>query len=269
MTPHGQTTEEITTSYLRPLARQVSSELVKAGDLAQGDIFRYLVCAYPAAVELRPTSAFEVEDVAEPLVLTDKRLGELTSSAHVSGQLRGDEMPVLIDQSVLDDAMALSRAAGTVEVGGVLVGILHRDPVLPEIFAEVTALIPAPHTVAESAKVTFTPETWAAVDAAIALRGCGEKKIGWFHFHPNWCRNCPEEKRAQCLLGEPFFSADDVHLHRVCFSRAYHVALLVTDTPRRGLVTTLYGWRRGMVSERAFHTLPDASGRLVAENREP
>jgi proteasome lid subunit RPN8/RPN11 len=256
MTPRGQSTAEIPTAYLRGHSRQVSADLVRAGELVQGDLFKYLVCAYPVEPEPIPSGGFAVEDVAEPLALVATPLGELTDSAQLRGLRRGDEMPVFIDQTVLDDALVLSRAAGSVEVGGVLLGTLHRDPVLPEIFIEVTALIPAPHTVAEAAKVTFTAETWAAVDAAIALRDCGENKIGWFHFHPNWCRNCPDEKRAHCALGEPFFSTDDVHLHRVCFSRAYHVALLVTDTPRRGLVPTLYGWQQGMVTERGFYTLP-------------
>ncbi len=261
MTPSGQSTVEIPTTYLRRHARQVSAELVSAGELGQGDLFKYLVCAYLVEPEPVPAGGFAVENVTEPLDLVDTRLGELMDCAQIEGPRRGDEMPVFIDQTVLDDAIALSRAAGSVEVGGVLVGTLRRDPVLPEIFIEVTALIPAPHTVTEAAKVTFTAETWAAVDAAIALRKCGEKKLGWFHFHPNWCRNCPDEKRTHCALGEPFFSADDVHLHRVCFSRAYHVALLVTDTPRRGLVPTLYGWQQGMVTERGFHTLPGATGR--------
>jgi hypothetical protein len=265
MTPSGQTTAEIPAAYLRGHSRQVSAALVSAGELAQGDLFKYLVCAYPVEPEPMPSDGFAVEDVTEPLDLVATPLGELTDSAQLDGPRRGDEMPVFIDQTALDDAIALSRAAGSVEVGGVLVGTLHRDPALPEIFVEVTALIPAPHTVAQSAKVTFTAETWAAVDAAIALRRCGEKKLGWFHFHPNWCRNCPEEKRAHCALGAPFFSADDVHLHRVCFSRAYHVALLVTDTPQHGLVPTLYGWQQGMVTERGFHTLPGSSQAERAE----
>jgi proteasome lid subunit RPN8/RPN11 len=260
MTPSGQTTAEIPTAYLRPHTRQASAELVNAGQLTQGDLVRYLVCAYPVEPEPIAAGGYAVEDVAQALDLVDTPLRTLTDCAQLSDRQPGNDMPVFIDQAVLDDALALSRAAGSVEVGGVLVGRLHRDPALPEIFIQVTALIPAPHTVAESAKVTFTAETWAAVDAAIALRRCGEIKVGWFHLHPNWCRNCPEEKRVACALAEPFFSADDVHLHRVCFSRAYHVALLVSDTPRRGLVPTLYGWQRGMVAERGFHTLPDVRG---------
>ena len=113
-----------------------------------------------------------------------------------------------------------------------LVGKLHRDPAGGDLLVEITAQLPAPHTVSQAASLTFTPDTWAAVDRALALRRRGELMLGWWHYHPDFCRKCPPENRRRCHLAATFFSAEDVNLHRTCFGRAYHVALLVSDTRR-------------------------------------
>ena len=126
-----------------------------------------------------------------------------------------------------------------------------------------TAQIPAQHTEQELARLTFTPETWTAVDAALALRDGGEIQLGWWHSHPasHWCDACPPEKRQRCkTAGTPsgdFFSAHDVALHRAVFPRAYSIALVLSDgcgnagTP----VWRLFGWRYGMVMARGFHLM--------------
>jgi proteasome lid subunit RPN8/RPN11 len=183
----------------------------------------------------------------------------MKAGAQPHGEIAAGEMPLFIAREVIDQAMEMSQRAGDVEVGGVLVGRLRHDASVPEIFVEVTGLIPAQHTLASATKVTFTPETWAAVDAAIALRRRNEVKAGWAHFHPMFCRQCSADRRANCIFNKPFFSDEDCHLHRVCFSRAHHVALLVSDTPAEGMVITTYGWSKGMMKERGFWAAPGAS----------
>jgi hypothetical protein len=151
-----------------------------------------------------------------------------------------------------------------VETGGVLVGRLRRDggphAAPAALFVEITAQVPAPHTQAQSTKLTFTAETWAAVQAAITLRRQGELMLGWWHFHPDFCRlrRCPAERRAGCAGASPFFSAEDVHLHATCFPSAYHVALLVSDSTPDGMSWSLFGWSQGMVTARSFHVLADS-----------
>jgi proteasome lid subunit RPN8/RPN11 len=256
---------EIATAYLRTAAHEASAGFVQKGDLKSGELFTYLVCAFPAGT---PPSvacdvpAFTVEEVVEPLPLVNTPLQHLLANAEICGEPHSDDVPVFIPQRVLDEAVALARGAGDSETGGILVGTLHSDREVPELFVEVTALIAAPHTLANATQVTFTAETWAAVDAVLALRRRNaalrqrnEMKLGWFHSHPDWCRKCPAEKRENCQLSRPFLSAEDVHLHRVCFGRAYHLALLISDNIHTGPTWSLFGWRRGMVMPRAFHIL--------------
>jgi proteasome lid subunit RPN8/RPN11 len=168
---------------------------------------------------------------------------------------------VFLPRRVLDEAVASARRAGDVETGGVLVGRLRRDGASapPGLFVEITAQVPAPHTRAESTRLTFTAETWAAVQAAITLRRRGEVMLGWWHSHPDFCRlrHCPEERRAACPGAAPFFSPEDVHLHATCFPSAYQVALLVSDSTPDGMTWSLFGWAQGMVTARGFHVVAD------------
>jgi proteasome lid subunit RPN8/RPN11 len=259
----GEVAGELPTTYLRDAARAASAELVQKGDLKPGDLFTHLICAFP--VVPRPggepeSPSFAIEEVVEPLPLEETSLARFHADAVACGEPSPADVPVFVPQRILDEAVEMARAAGETETGGILVGRLHRDPSAPEIFVEVTALIPDPHTVANAMQVTFTAETWAAVDAALALRRRNEMKLGWFHSHPDFCRKCPEENRERCHLSRPFLSADDLLLHRACFGRAYHVALLISHDVRVGHKCSLFGWRRGMVAARALHVLPQQRG---------
>jgi hypothetical protein len=80
---------------------------------------------------------------------------------------------------------------------------------------------------------------------------------GWWHYHPDFCRKCPEETRSQCAISRPFFSADDLQLHHAVFPRAFHVALLVSDHGEEAMDVSLFGWRHGMVVSRGFNVLED------------
>src|SRR6185437_2768668 len=106
-------------------------------------------------------------------------------------------------------AVALHEQAGATETGGVLIGLVHRDTDHPgRLFVEVTAQIPVRHAEHELTRLTFTPDTWKAVDGAIRLRGKKERKVGWWHTHPSrkWCEKCPVENRKVCKLSGEFFS---------------------------------------------------------------
>jgi len=58
-----------------------------------------------------------------------------------------------------------------------------------------------------------------------------------------------------------FMSRDDCRLHRLCFPRAFSVALVVGDSPCAGLSWALFGYRYGLISSRGFHLLGDAGRR--------
>jgi hypothetical protein len=162
---------------------------------------------------------------------------------------------VFIDASVLAEAAELARQADDVETGGILVGQLHRDTELTEIFARVNAQIPASHTRSSRTSLTFTPQTWAAVRAAIALRAQDEIYLGWWHYHPHFCKNCPAERRGNCVLSKPFFRDEDCALHRTIFGRAFDIALLLSELGGSEPSYDLFGWRQGMIVARGFHAL--------------
>lgn len=254
----GDVVRSIPKTYLRPLALDASAPFVRAGALRSGEAFRWVVSAFPAtSARAAGDGDFAVEADEQPLAVGRAALDAYRARSATTTE--GDAMPVFVPQRVLDEVLAASAAAGDVETGGILVGVVHRDVATPELFLEVTAQIPAEHTRADAARLTFTAETWAAARDALALRARGEIMCGWYHFHPDFCRlrGCPLERRRQCTAAAPFFSAEDLHLHRACFGvSAHHVALLVSDGAiTHGMTTTLFGWWQGMVVARGFHVL--------------
>ena len=123
-----------------------------------------------------------------------------------------------------------------------------------------TAQVPARHTDATNASLTFTSDTWTAVQTAVALRGGQELIAGWWHKHPNFaaksCAKCPEERRRHCPMSKPFFSETDVHMQRTVFPRAYQTALLLSDMGEEAFDVRFYGWRHGSVVSRGFEIVP-------------
>ena len=133
MTAHGLTTAEVPVDYLSPLTRAATAQIVAAGEVEAGTSILFLACAYAFAAA-PPDDRFAAEAIEEDLDLRYASLRQWSECGRRAGRGRDGEMPVFLDQSVLDDAIELARAAATVEVGGVLVGQLCRDPEIPEIF---------------------------------------------------------------------------------------------------------------------------------------
>lgn len=242
----------VPSTYFRTAALQIARTLVAEGRLTAGERFHYGVVAFPLEREI-PRPLFSVEEVEASLPLKPARM----PAAVEFGTQVPEDLPVLVPQSVLDEAAALTRHAEANEIGGILIGHVCIDDERRDLFVEITALIPARHAFSESTKITFTAETWTAVDAAIQLRRRDEQMLGWFHSHPAkyWCSpNCSPDARKKCPLSRSFFSAEDCLLHRTVFPMAHCCALLVTNTDA-GLKYGMFGWRHGMIAHRGFHIL--------------
>jgi hypothetical protein len=257
----GEFSCRVPTSYFKTLAVDASAALVKQGLLQAGELFDYLVAAFPsppAAPGAAPARArFEIEEVEVPLPVKSSLLADFAARSMAAGVQDQEDIPVFIPQPVLAEVDQLTRDAGGRETASVLIGHLHRDRPSGDLFLEVTAQIPARHSQTTATKVTFGPATWDAVQGALALRSGQEQWVGWFHSHPaaSWCNpQCPPESRAQCPLQRVFFSADDCAVHRTVFSRAFQIALLVTNTDA-GLLHALFSWRNGLIVQRGFHIL--------------
>lgn len=269
---------DIPREFFHELAHANASVWIERGELDPGEPYRFRVCAYPARGDDEASDAgarprFETEEIARALPLDDAPCAARVARSERFGEIDASDVRVFVPRRVIDEACQLAARADTVETGGVLVGRLRRDladsdlPNLdlpdpeerserrPEIFLDVAAQIPARHAEANAFEFSFTPDTWAAAAAALELRGNDEMICGWWHSHIQFCRECPAERRRLCRLSRPFFSADDVHLHRTCFPQAYNVALLISDLPDEGPTAALFGWREGRVVQRGFFIL--------------
>lgn len=245
------------TAYFRKFAKHASAALVGRGVLKKGERFKYVAAAFPLTQEPRKPTPFRftAEEVAPQLSLKETSLAGFAADSTLTGDSGADDMPLFIPRRVLEEAAALSKGAGAKETGGILIGHLHRDADVPEVFAEVTAQIPARHTEADLTKLTFTSETWTDVRGALSLRRRDEIMLGWWHSHPlrEWCKDCSAESRSSCAMAKDFFSEHDHALHRTIFPRAYSVALVVNDVGGGDATFSMFGWRRGLLEARGFN----------------
>lgn len=249
--------------YFRSAIQKASSTLVEAGTLKLGELFNYKVCAVRelqsgrSLANGRPIAESDdlvVEPVANPFTVEPKEMSPLlgASERHGGPAWNDRDLPVFIPVRVLDELIGLADGVEEVETGAILVGNVFRDSG-GGLFTEVAAQIPAHHTIADRASLTFTAETWAAVDAAIELRGRGERILGWAHTHPFWCRACPDERRRSCPLGAPMFSEADRTVQRTVFGQAHQLAFLLSFLGGDRPSVDLFSWREGLITARGFY----------------
>ena len=256
-------TSDFPSSYFSEAAAQASTEFVKRGKLEPGDTYLFQAVAFAENGAAKPGAGLELEVVEEKPAIehAESRLDDYRRRSSPAGVVDADDMPVFIPQRVLDEAAALTRGAEGRETGGILIGRLHHDAALPEIFAEVSAQILAEHTRGTAAKLTFTAETWSAASAAVRLRHQAEIYLGYWHSHPvrEWCRSkeCTPEKQKTCQLAKDFFSENDRAVMRAAFSRAHSVGLVVNDTAFSDPTFSLFGWRGGKIHPRGYYILEE------------
>jgi len=251
--------QDFSTQYFGSLARAAAVPLIEQAVLGADDrlLFRALAYAqHPARPQV--ADAFTAIDQPQPLAIREVSRPSLMAASAPAGDTNADDFEVFLPRVVLDEASTQTAGAGDVETGGILIGHLGRERGNPEIVSEVTALIPARHTVGLSTKLTFTSDTWTDVRHAVELRAKGEQVLGWFHSHPQhaWCREkkCPIEAQQRCSAAIGFLSSDDIALHRTMFPRAFTVALLMTHSIR-GIVPRLFGWRAGFLEPRGYRVV--------------
>jgi hypothetical protein len=254
-------TADFPTTHFEGLASAAASVCVKDGHLREGESYSYLVVAHPAPPERAETGGLSVTNASPKLPVCDASLGKLLAQSKPAGSADSDDMPVFVSQQVLREAAAQTTSQRGTETGGILIGKLWRDLEAGEIFAEVTAQIPAEHTTGTELKLTFTSQTWAAADAALRLRGRGESYLGYWHSHPvrEWCKakECTLEKQKTCPLAKDFFSTDDEAVMRAAFPRAYNVAIVANDTAFTDLTFSMFGNREGLLQPRGYNILED------------
>jgi hypothetical protein len=244
-----------TSEYFSDIASALVSARLAEGRLLPTDRVRYAVNAFAVDnhTAIGPRTRLHVVDRPQPLAVHDRAFGVLAAASQIRGDVDPSDLEVVLPQDVIDEACALTEAAGERETGGILIGHVCRDTDRNDLGVEVTAQIPARHAVSRTEKLTFTPDTWTDVRHAVELRRQDELLLGWWHSHPafKWCDECPVERQRVCHLGQGFLSADDKALHRSVFPGAFTQALVVTKSVS-GLGTRLFGWRNGVLRPRGF-----------------
>ncbi|HEV7403702.1 MAG TPA: Mov34/MPN/PAD-1 family protein [Chthoniobacteraceae bacterium] len=254
---HEAHTVAVPLRYFRGLSQELGAKLVEEKKLGEGAKFSYELLAYRAPAPAPPARPpFTITALPVTLPFREVEVADWTARSAPDGTPGDENFPVFLEPQVLEEARACTTAAEGVETGGVLIGHLLRDRATRDLALWITAQIPAQHAPATTVKLSFTPDTWVSVRAAISLRNRGEQMLGTWHSHPAiaWCAKCPPEQQRECGLRMPFFSDDDVLLHRTVFGSAFCVGLVVTQA-LDGLRHGLFGWRAGLIEPRGFHLL--------------
>jgi len=250
-------------SHFRDVASMAASSLVESGRLTAGERYSYVLVAYPEPAAPPEPGGLRVTNASPRMPARPASIADYLRRSSPQGEVDPGDMPVFVAPQVLEDAARQTRACEGTETGSILIGSLWRDEQSHELFAEVTAQIPAEHTAGTNVKLTFTPKTWSAASAALQLRGRGEIPIGYMHSHPvrTWCKDkkCTPESQKSCRLARDFFSADDVTVMRAAFPRAYCVAMVANDTAFTDLTFSMFGNRQGLIQPRGFYLLEESS----------
>jgi proteasome lid subunit RPN8/RPN11 len=257
-------------SYLRHRARRFGAELARSGQLSEDFGLYYQLAACPIDPELArhdapramTATAFTIEPASAAIAIADQPRSNL-GSVEPWDDPRAEDLPVLLNRRLIDDAVLEARAHPDQEVGGILLGRLNRDPEDGSVYLHITGLVPAESTEATVTSVTFTPETFAQAREVIDLRGEGEIVVGWMHSHPFcFCAECPVPAPQECIRKILFYSRDDEFLMELAFSRPFMVGLLAAIEPRLEPAlghpgVRLYGWNHGEIQARGFPVLID------------
>ncbi len=249
--------ESVNGTFLKPQLLEIASRCQKEHHLSAGEKLSCSVLALPESPtgSVRKRGSQDYEEIPVPLTLHPGSLADFQSKSIACGETDPAQIPVFVERHVIDAALDLTRRSPGLESGSILIGRLRSDATAGAIFLEVTALIPARHALSEAAQITFTPDTFAAAEAAINLRKAGEHQVGWQHNHPatTWCsKECIPEAKQACALNTPFFSLADKNFHRVVAWQPYAVALLVTES-FTGMKLSMFGWHQGTIVQRGFH----------------
>jgi len=125
-----------------------------------------------------------------PIDRTGLDIGKVPADAGALRLLRkisGPREPgfsVVIQRSALDAVHDHGQSDTAVEICGVLVGQLCHDRISPYLLIE--AQIPGEKAASKQTQVTFTAETWNAIQARMEKDFQGKQIVGWYHTHPGF-----------------------------------------------------------------------------------
>ena len=192
-----------------------------------------------------------VVDSVEELIKPEPRSIKEYANVELVGQKVEGQIPIFARRGAMARALqAASVSAGSeAEVGGFLIGSVHRDPETNELFVEVSEVVEADQARGTYLSVDFDYNSWRQVLDRIDRDFPGKFLVGWYHTHlisqavvvPVEQPGQPKEYQA---LYVPFFSHMDLFIHRHFFPDAWHVALLLD---LRCNSQVFYAWQSGQI----------------------
>jgi proteasome lid subunit RPN8/RPN11 len=160
---------------------------------------------------------------------------QLTGARQV-GLLYRDAPVVVISEAVLESVLEFSEQDLSRERGGFLLGGVYGTE---QQYVVVRHFHPALEAQGNSASLTFTHESWAALARESEANFPNESLVGWQHTHPGF---------------GVFLSGYDLFIHKNFFAQPWQVALVVD--PRRQEFA-FFHWRRGEVQDCGFACLKE------------
>jgi proteasome lid subunit RPN8/RPN11 len=152
------------------------------------------------------------------------------------GTLYRDATVVVIHEAVLEAILEFSEQDMTRECGGFLLGqVLGEEP----RYAIVRHFHPAVEAQGNTASLTFTHESWAALTREIETHFPSESLLGWQHTHPG--------------LGV-FLSGYDLFIHKNFFAQPWQIALVVDPRQQE---FGFFHWRQRAVRDCGFICVAD------------
>ena len=150
---------------------------------------------------------------------------------------RDKKYQAVVRQSVLDAIHGHGKSCTSVEVCGVLVGNVYQDEFGP--YLHVNSCIRGDHAKGHAAQVTFTAETWSAIQATMDQEHADERIVGWYHTHPGF---------------GVFLSGMDLFIQDHFFNLPWQVAFVYDPI---GGDEGMFYWQAGKVERQAFLIEPD------------
>jgi hypothetical protein len=183
-----------------------------------------------------------------PPPIVDQSLEDLGVRRLGDGSLAPDR-PVLVNQRLVDDAVAQCEASGAVETGGTVLGEIIRLPEpMPNTRTRVVTVLcavlaDARHT-GDLTCFHISPEALLEGARIAALRGKRESVLSIMHTHGWGCGDCNQKA---CLLAECTPSLQDYELESLFPTKALllPIAGRKLGAPGRRPVLQIHGWRGG------------------------
>jgi len=187
------------------------------------------------AMPSKSKAANETTGTAGPDV---SQLKDETLAAHDFPGGRQHPFRVYFDPQVHRQIWEHALADTSVEICGVVVGRWHRDADGP--FVLVSGSIRGQAAANKFAEVTFTHETWSAINAEMDSKFADQSIVGWYHTHPDF---------------GIFLSDRDRFIQENFFSGAGQIALVV-DPIRK--TEGVFVWRDGKTELAEHYWVGDA-----------